>query len=264
MLEKKLTYIFSSNPENGATNVSADGSRFTVNLYEPIAIPAHAEYCTMEVLSAQIWNTIPNISATANNNIFKYNDGLADRTLVIPDGLYDLKLLSQSIAILTDNIPGAVPSEDTFVFTGDNSTQKVLITFKSAGLVIDWNTSTVRTILGYTVNATTTAGIDETIASDADVARFNTINSFLIHTDIIHTGIPVNNISTAVIADVPITVKPGSLIVYQPQNIPSADSTELIGAQLSTIDFYLTNETNIPVNTNSEFYSFVLVIKYWI
>ena len=108
MIEKQISYIFSSNPANGAKNISADGSEFTVTLYDPIAIPAHAKYCTVEVQGANIWYTSPNISVDLDNNVFAFFDGTANQSITIPKGLYDLSQLAKTIATGFKTVSGAV------------------------------------------------------------------------------------------------------------------------------------------------------------
>jgi hypothetical protein len=226
-------------------------------------VPEHAKYCTIEVIGANIWWTVPNVSADKNNNIFEYFDGTATRTITIPDGLYDLPSLEQAIYIQIDNIAGALPSDQTFNFVGDSATQKVVITFLSAGLVIDWTASTVRDILGYTTGSTPSVGQDESIIGE-NVAAFNTISSFLIKSNIIHDGIPVNANSSSVISSVFIDVPPGSLINYQPQNPAPVNANELIGASISNLKFNLTDQANNAVDTNGEYWSLNMVIKYYV
>jgi hypothetical protein len=263
VLEKTQTYIFSSDPANGAENTTQRGDEFSTTLYNPIHVPQYAKYCTLSVIGANIWWTVPNVSAAKNNNVFEYFDGTATRSITIPDGLYDLPSLEQAIYIQIDNIAGALPSDQTFNFVGDSATQKVVITFLSAGLVIDWTASTVRDILGYTTGSTPSVGQDESIIGE-NVAAFNTITSFLIKSNIIHDGIPVNARSSNVISNVFIDVPPGSLINYQPQNVSPVNADELIGASISNIRFNLTDQTNQPVDTNGEYWSFTMVIKYYI
>ena len=57
-MERELNYIFSSDPVNGAFNVNALGSAFSIQLYEPITIPMSAKYCVVGVQGANIWNTV--------------------------------------------------------------------------------------------------------------------------------------------------------------------------------------------------------------
>lgn len=262
MIEKTIAQIFSSDVENGAFNVSADGSEFATVLYSPISIPHSARYCKIGVQAANVWYTTPNISIALDNNKFAFNDGVANQEITIPNGLYDLTQLASSIAVQIDNIPANIPSANLFDFIGDASTQKVIITFKSAGLSINWNTSTIRDILGFRITSPITAPINGSIIGE-DTAKFNQINSYLIHTDLIHTGIPVNSIDSAVIANIFIDVTPGSLINYTPQIIATANGNELIGATRSTIISYITDQKGRRVDTNGEVWSYTLIITYY-
>jgi hypothetical protein len=73
---RSFPIIISSDPDNGALNVSADGSTFNVILYSPITFPINTQYITCEVQGANIWNTSPNISIALGNDLFQINDGV--------------------------------------------------------------------------------------------------------------------------------------------------------------------------------------------
>jgi hypothetical protein len=258
-----MSYIFSSDPANGDQSVSDDGSEFSVVLYNPIGVPDNTKYCTIEVQGANIWNSSPNISASRDNNTFAFFDGTANQVVTIPKGLYDLSQLASAIAVQIDNIPANLPSEQLFSFSGDQSTQEVLITFLSENLSIDWGLTTLRDVLGFRTTSPTTKPAGQALRAD-DIAKFNAISSYLIHTDLVQSGIPVNAIDNAVIAKVFIDKAPGSLINYQPNNIPVANAQELIGSKRSSARFFLTDQRDNPVDTNGEFWSFTMVIRYYI
>jgi hypothetical protein len=59
-IERKMTYIFSSDPTKGATNIQLDGSVFSVTMQYPISLPRGTQYATMEVHSASVWYVTPN------------------------------------------------------------------------------------------------------------------------------------------------------------------------------------------------------------
>jgi hypothetical protein len=275
LLEKQLSFIFSSNPNNGAQSVSADGSSFSVQLNNTIALPAEAIYATLEVQSANIWWSVPNLSASLNNNTLHiYSEWIADDggvpagypnyTITIPDGLYGLTELSAAIA--RELVNQGLPS-DLFRLTGDDSTQKTILTFGYDQVTtLDFTqANTFREILGFdsrfVPTTPKTAGWSE--YSD-NVARFNQISSFLINTDLISDGIPVNNTSSGTIANVLIDVTPGSLINYAPVISVKANADQLIGKSTNFFSFRLTDQDRRAVNTNSEYWSLTVVIKYYI
>jgi hypothetical protein len=274
ILEKQLSYIFSSNPANGAINPSADGSSFDVQLNQPVAIPAEAVNCTLEVQSANIWWVIANISAELGNNKMyiysEWTDGPAppsypNYVITIADGLYSLDGLSTAISreLVNQGLPSNLIS-----LSGDGSTQKTIFTFNyDQPTSIDFTQAdTFRIILGFDSRIVPTffprpAGYSE---YGDDVARFNQISSFLINTNLISDGIPLNNTSSGTIADVLIDVQPGSLINYTPFVTVTANADELIGKSKNFFNFRLTDQDRRVVNTNSEYYSLTVVIKYYI
>ena len=265
LLEKIYSYIFSSDPANGAQNRSADGSTFSTTLDYPIGIPEGSVYCTLEVQSANIWYTTPNISVALDNNTFSFQDEMAvNHTVTIPNGLYDLPGLQTTLNNLFSAIPTPSPGNTYFLLTGNSSTQKVLVQYLRANTQIYWTTSTVRTILGFDA---IDAGIQpiNTIVTGQNVAAFNTLTSFLIHArNLINTGLPVNNTYNQVIANVFVNVLPGSLINYTPVLPPKIVSNELIGSLRSNLTFSLTDQSNVEVDTNGEFWSFTIIIRYFV
>lgn len=261
MNSRSFPVLLSSDPKAGSVNLSADGSSFTVVLYEPIFFPINVKYVTCEVQGATIWNTSPNISSALNNDTFTYNDGTGDITLTIPKGLYDLAGFQNAIYTLINNVPAALPANQLFIFSGNAATQKVVIQFPSGTGSINWGLSTVRSILGFEITSPTTAPAGQTITAP-NVAGFNQTTSFLLHCDIVRNGIPVNTIYDSICANVFIDVLPGSLINYQPQAPVQIDCSHLIGARISTLNCRLTNQDNVISDTNGEYYTFMLIFRY--
>ena len=56
------SFFFSSDTEAGAQNVSSDGTRFSVQLADPIAIFNGALACELGVVTASIWNNSPTLA----------------------------------------------------------------------------------------------------------------------------------------------------------------------------------------------------------
>jgi hypothetical protein len=267
LIEKKLSYIFSSDPTKGAQAVSPNGAEFSVNLNYPLAIPRLAKYCTIELHSASIWYVTPNVSAELKNNKFYFNDGFA-RTLTVQNGLYNLDQLVQSLILESTNLVPAMitPFEDLFTIVGDDPTQKVVITFLpaaiTAGATIDFTQpDNMGALFGF--NPQILNGVPPTVFGD-NVAQFNQTNQFYIQSDLIHTGIPVNSNQSNVLGVVYIDVPPGELINYQPQQPLIINADELIGGSRTGFRFRLTNEDGVLQDTNEEFWSFIVTIRYYI
>ena len=95
-----------------------------------------------------------------------------------------------------------------------------------------------------------------------NVAAFNTVNSFYIGSDIVQRGIRINNSYNGIISQVLINVSPGSQIVSKPFNPAKSSAQELAGAKRSNLRFRLTDDKLRPVNTNSEFWTSRVVIRW--
>ncbi len=255
----EIPIIVNSNPASGAQNVSADGSSFEIILEDPIDIPLDAKSATVQVDEATIWWVIPNI-LTGVNDTFSIDDGGGPYVITIDQGLYDLSGLQQSTesAVVAAGGPAGM-----FTFLADTATQKVIIRVNLAGVTIDFSIAqTFRTILGFNSQV-----LGPTVAASTDfqgdnVAALNTIDYFLIHSDIVSRGIRTNNKYDQTIAQVLIDTPPGSQIVSRPFNPPKSPAWELIGGLKKRIRFWLTDQSNSLVNTNSEFWSARIIIKY--
>lgn len=257
------SYIFSSDPANGALNVTENGSSFVVQLDSPISVPPEAVNCTLECQQASIWFTSPNISATEGNNIFRFIQSGVPKKFVIPDGLYTINELNQ---LISREMVRLGFKSDQIVLSGDNSTQRSVLTFNYAGTQADFRgLNTPRTVLGFDARlsppATSTVGISD---PGDDVASFNKLNSWLVHTTLTSRGIPVNDTGANIVARVPIDVKPGKQVNYAPVNPTHCDARELVGRDMSTFLVWLTDQNDRPIDTFGEYWQVLLVIRYMI
>lgn len=260
----EIPLIVDSDILAGAQNKSADGSSFEINLEDPIDIPSEANSVTVEVQEATIWNVIPNI-ITGVNDTFRMDDtALAGPfDAVIPQGLYDLTSLQQSVE---SALVAAGMDNNSFQFLPDNATQKVVIRLLTPTVSVDFNVAqTFHVILGW--NGTEVLGPTGVPQEDflaPNVAAFNTIDYFLIHSDIVPRGIRTNNTYSQTIAQVLITAftSVGSQIVSTPFNPPKSPAWDLRGSIRKRIKFWLTDNNNRLVDTNNENWSARIIIKY--
>lgn len=260
MVRHEIPLIVDSDEKNGAINKSADGSEFEIILEDPIRIPADAESVSVSVSEALIWWTIPNL-ITGENDAFSIDDGVGGPfDVVIPQGLYDLSALQQSTE---SAVVAATGPAGMFTFIADTATQKVIIRINQIGVSIDFTGSTTfRDILGFNSQVLgPTLLAQEDFPAD-NVAAFNQIDYFLIHSDIVTRGIRVNNVYDSVIAQILINTGPGSQIVSTPFNPPKSPAPELIGASRNRLRIWLTDQNGIAVNTNTENYSARIIIEF--
>ena len=274
-IKEEISIIVSSDAKSGAQNKSLDGSRFEIQLDgEGLHIPKDALNVTCEVEEATIWWSIPNIITGENDKFYVYGDSDAAApvpqlyTVTVPQGLYDLSALN--LAILSElesqgarTLDGTGASLPLISMSADSSTQKVRLRFNYANVYVDFSqANTMREILGFNsavYGPYATAPVN--ILAD-NTASFNTVNYFLIHSDIVSKGVRFNNTYNQTIAQVLINVAPGSQIVSTPFNPARSSANELAGSRRTNLRFWLTDDQDRAVNTNNENWSARIVIHY--
>ncbi len=259
MVLRTIPIIVSSDPANGAQLLSADGSSFEINLDDPIMVPESAKECTVVCQESTVWWVVPNIT-TGINDAFSIDDGGGPYAIVVPTGLYDVTSLQNATesAVIAAGGPAGM-----FTFIADSATQRIIIRVNLAGVTIDFTgLTTFRVILGFDSQVLgPTVGASTDFPGD-NQAAFNTINGFLIHSDIVSRGIRTNGRFDQIIAQVNIDVAPGSQIVSRPFLAPEAPANTLIGALRKRIRFWLTDTQNNLVNTQGEFWTTRMIIQY--
>ena len=275
LVPEEINFIITSDPNQGATNVSQNGSRFTVKLEEAIEIPKDALNCTLSVEESTVWWTVPNIITGENDKLYVTGPTQAnpavDQTavLTIPLGLYDAPGLNESIQNLlenagfqtTDGVPAI--SKPVFTITTDEATSKIIIRFEYPTTEIDFSQpDTMRDILGFDALVYGPyIGAPQNIPAP-NVAGFNTVNYFLIHSDLVQQGIRFNNNYNQTIAQVLIDVAPGSQIVSKPFNPAKSDCNRLAGSRIDRFNVWLTDDSQREVNTNNEYFTARIVIRW--
>ncbi len=268
LVSEEINLIASSDPANGATNISSDGSQFTVQLQDGIKIPKNAHNVHVSLQEATVWWVVPNIITGVNDKLYitaprASDDALTAYVITLEQGLYDLTALNEAVLRELENAAAKTNPSTVINILSDNATQKVEFRYNYVGIEIDFTQAdTFRDILGFnsqTLGPNATAPL---IYLADNVAAFNTINSFLIHSDLVSRGIRLNNSYNQTLGQVLIDKAPGSQIVSTPFNPPKVSADELAGAIKSTLRFWLTDQANQPVNTNSEFWTGRVSIKY--
>lgn len=275
-IKKQIPLLVNSNPENGTFNNSKEGSFFSIRIEDVIKIPSDAKDVSVEVTEASVWYTTPNI-ITGVNDQFDISgpdqaNGLIQNYLItLEQGLYSVDNLI--VALENSLINAGAKYIDNGVkkplveFIPDTATGKLLLKINYDSVIIEFNTlRTFRDILGW--NGTTLGPyIGQTmplILRPPNPAKFNQLDYYLINSDIINSGIRVNNTYNHTIARVLITTEPGSLIIYQPQNPVKVNANELRGASRNSIDFWLTDQNDNRVSTQGEYWSATIIISYYV
>ena len=264
---QQTSITFNSDPATGATPIGVDGSRFSVNLNSPLAFPRMTtSYVQACVLQASIWNTSPNVSPAFRNNQLTFatsNTAPGIYTVILPQGLYSLSGIGNFIqtSLVNLGLPG-----NLIQLSGDDATQKVVVSLLTAGDSIDFAApNSIGALLGFS-----TAAVDNPIvalvanynAYGDTTASLNRNNSYRIRSNMVAAGIPTNAIANGIIAEIPINVGPGNQINYSPQNVLWFDASDLIGQGVQSIDFFLENQAGQQTPTGDEYWSFTIGFKY--
>lgn len=241
----------------GASNVSPSKDTFTVTLQPPLHLPRAAYNVYIQVTSAAVWNTSPNIIAGVNDKIYTRVDSNGPwYFFTIPQGQYGVSELNSAIVRGLQN----VGLGGAWTISGDAPTQRVVINLNNQNSEIDFTQpDTPRVLMGFNSQLIVTQALTH-IYSDNE-ARFNNINSFSIRCDLVDSGISLNGVTAQSIATVPITAAPGSLIVYNPTNPLRIPADRLAFGPQQTITVKITDENGGDVFLIDD-WGFVMEIMY--
>jgi hypothetical protein len=114
----------------------------------------------------------------------------------------------------------------------------------------------------YTSDKVITSNIAGETVIAPNEANFNRVVNYYILSNLLSDGIPINNKSSGVICEVPITVRSGSLINFIPTNPLRVDCSDLIGNGKQLVSFALVDQIGRDVSTSGEDWSLALVIRY--
>ena len=211
----------------------------------------------LSVTASEIWNSFPNILTAENKLYISYNG--VQYILTIPQGQYSLQTLTNTIE--RELINGGAPA-NLVKLSADPPTQKVEIIFSQANISIDFKQpDTIRNLLGFDSKVISSSIAGEYVLAD-NTARFNVVNSLLIHSDLVRQGIQINGAYTQTIAQIYIDTEPGLQILYRPFQPTPIACDHLAGQLINTMKFRLTDELNQNIDTNGEDWSIRLRITY--
>jgi hypothetical protein len=262
-IEKRQNFIFNSVNGTLLSPTPGDKSKFSVNFTNTINFPEDASSIQIGLHSANIVNNVQNITDTLYNTISFIVDTVP-QTLTLPPGSYSACDIQTTInSLLATAYQGVTPVPEIKLIA-NTATQKFSIQFVRAGMQIDWAASTIGFILGFDTQTTQPAApstANEIIEGDTE-ARLNwAITNFLITCpELVGDGLPLNNVGFGIVGGVPIVAAPGSLIAYEAVNPLYIQCDYLVGQNISSLTFQLTNERVEPI-VMTEDYNFVVVIK---
>lgn len=280
LVEKEATYFFTSSERLGAQNKDNDGSRFQLKLSRPIEVPNTAIDISMEITSANIWFTTPNINEKYENNkiYINYDDGVNQQLFVftIPDGLYSVASLNETIEhlVTAENVPGTTEKFlcTSIIFGADTATQRVKIKLDlNLSIITDpAQLNNIASTLGWydpldpllDIGPIGPAAYTGQIFTAPEIAKLNKINSYLIHGDIVKNGIQVNNVQANILTEIQLNVPAGKLLTYRPYRPYKLDGTHLKYGVRDLLTFWITNELNEYIDMYGEDWSFAITVTY--
>jgi hypothetical protein len=270
LLEKQFSAFFNS---AGSSKLGNLGNRFEVALSTPLTIPPTCIYATLEVISAKVWNTSPNISNAIGNNHLHFSYLGTPYDIEFADGIWNTEQMN--LFITTYFVYHGI-KDDLFEIVNNDATQRVSIRMK-LGVEIDFTQpGSCSDVLGfYTTHNVSSDTFTSDIKIKVDVdghsvsapfeARFNRVVHYYIRSNLTSDGIPINNVSSGVICEVPIPhgIAIGSLITFIPTNPLRSDATDLIGKAKTSIKFTLVDQLGRDVSTSDEDWSLSIMFRYW-
>jgi hypothetical protein len=261
MDEKEIEFIVDSNPNSGSINLSTPGDSFEVQLEDSFHIPENSIDLFVSVQDATIWWTVPNVITGSNDILTIIDDrGVQDIvTVTIPQGLYGLAELNNAIERYLVNNGKAVLIQ----LSSDSATQKVEIIANYADITIDFTVAnSINELIGFEANTYGPSTVTGQKFLAPNVANFNTVNYFLMHSDICDRGIPFNGKYSQTIAKILIDVTPGSQITYTPFNPSKTHCKNLKNSRRLLFRYWITDDQNRSLNTNSEYWSARIKLTY--
>ena len=140
----EFSFVLSSNPENGASNITNNGSSFELLLNEPLlVVPKHAYNLRLTCPVTTMWWNIPNVVTGENDRItikgYDNANNIQTFNIAIPQGLYkqdDLNLFIKTALVKH----GAKVEDDTTLIEikADSYTQKIMLELNYENTSVDF------------------------------------------------------------------------------------------------------------------------------
>ena len=246
---------------------SVNGGSFELNFQPKLTLPPKKiRNPTLEVDSALVWWNTSNVEEKVNDKIYITGpDATNDHTvslyeITIPSGLYDVAQLQEAIERQLENKGARSDPEPLITLSPDEATNRVELQLNYSTVIVDFTPlDTFRDMLGMNSQIIGPSAIIPFTKLADEVARFNTTEYFLIHSSLVQDGIAVNNVYSQVIARVNIDVEVGTQIVFdprRPRQIP------LDGLDASRVRFWLTDQSNREINTNTEDWTVGITVRW--
>lgn len=268
MIKVEKSFLVSSDTDAGAINVSSSGDRFSVQWDSALKVPANAFNVQLSVVDGTVWYVQPNIREGVNDK-FYLHDGDTLHTLTVDEGLYGYIEYNAAIQRALVNLVGTIANGAGVIIGADQPTGKTTLTISGTGGAaepsVDFTgANTARLILGWDSGIVGPTTVDPEVFTSDNIAQFNVINYYLVHTDLVPRGMRFNNSSTQIIARVMINVQPNKQVLFEPRNPAIVSAETLKGAIIGNVQFWITNEDSESIDMASENWSMRFLLSYLI
>jgi hypothetical protein len=240
-----------------ADYVSPNGDRFTINLADPLVIPRDAINIQLLVPEVTLYNDSSNIVTNVNDR-FILTYLTVPYTYIYPESTYDFDTFKLYTEQLTLGFGLPVTAIN---FNYSAISKRVSVYSDVPNSILDFTIAgSIGPTLGFgliLINPVSNNPLLPTQA--ANIPLFNTINYYLVHSDLVNRGIRVNQNYTQTISNVLINAAPNDQIQYQPFNPPSTPVYELAGVSKDSMTFWVTDDQNRPIKTAEDWGLRVLI-----
>lgn len=221
----EVSLFLSSDPSNGSTQLSSDGSSFNIDLSQPIDMRKYKGKLQLACISATVPFTYVNISATLGNNLIVYESNSIQYPITIDNGIYSLDTLNIYLQDELQSLP-VPPTQDATLlpyFSGVISTGHVYLVlppFVNPWSVL-WGSSTLGPTLGFTVASTDVgSATDTTYYLSNDASTLGNINQAYLSLSIAKGNYFGGKANSNIVCSIPVGFTGvGQLIAYDPQQL---------------------------------------------
>src|SRR5271157_3587495 len=218
--------------------LTGNSSNFTT-CFNSIILDPTKQY-EAALLSLDTYNSIPNI-IEGKNNVFKYYNGGAWKTIMLSTGAYELNAINNEIK---RQIIGNRDSDSVIDITADISTLKSIVNIDNPNFKVDFSTpNSISSVLGFE----TVIGHGYNVS--LKIVDIMQVNSILVNIDII-MGSYVNGSSSPAIYSFYPNVAPGYKIVERPN--PSLIYYPVSRQDISRMRVWLTDQKGNLVDIRGE------------
>lgn len=226
MSYQSLPLLLDSDPLSGSSDLTSDFSSFTYQLSQPIDL-RNKKNIRMALHSANVVYSFVNISPNYNNNIISFYNNYSVVYIELKKGIYGLNDINQAIY---EKITSDILQTNTTTypeFTGNPYDGTVDLYLPKASNVselwhIDWDTSTIKSILGFTnIGISTASTSKDTYVESSNQAQLNRgISSGYLYCSICSGGYFGGKANSNIIYPIDVTDQsPNENISVQPSNL---------------------------------------------